>query len=44
MTKLSVWINVVVTIVCWLTMALMVFFQENEDVYRNPKIFGETVP
>ena len=32
------WLDVVVTIVCWLTMAPMVFLQEDEDVpsvYRN---------
>ena len=44
-TKLCEWLNVVVTIVCWLTMALVVFFQEDGDVlsvYRNLKISCET--
>ena len=41
------WLDVVVTIVGWLTMALVVFFQEDGDVqcvYRNLKIFCETGP
>ena len=38
-------LDVVVTIVCWHTMALVVFLQDDEDVlsvYRNLKIFCET--
>ena len=41
-TKLYEWLDVVVTTVCWLTMALVVFLQEDEDVpsvYRNLKIW-----
>ena len=41
------WLYVVVTIVCWHTMALVVFHQEENDVpsvYRNLKIFCETAP
>ena len=47
MTKLLKWLDVVVTIVFWLTMALVVFLIEDEDVlsvYRNLKIFCETAP
>ena len=43
--KLEEWLDVVVTIVCWLTLALVVFLQEDEDVpsvYLNLKIFCET--
>ena len=45
LTKLYEWLDVVVTIVCWHTMALVVFLQDKEDVlsvYRNLKIFCET--
>ena len=41
------WLGVVVTIGCWHTMALVVFFQKDEDilsVYRNLKIFCEMAP
>ena len=45
--KLTEWLDIVVTIVCWHKMALVVFLQEDEDlpsVYRCLKIFCETAP
>ena len=48
-TKLKEWLDVVVTIVCWHTMALLVFLQEDEvkdapNGYRNLKIFVKLPP
>ena len=46
-TKLKEWLDVVVTIVCWHTMALVVALQEDESVlsvYRNLQIFVKRPP